>query len=60
MDQARFVFVSISVIALLASDGAGQTAYPMLMSLKPVAVQVGKTAEVTVSRATPWPAPIRC
>jgi hypothetical protein len=49
MDQARFAFVSISVIALLASDGAGQTAYPMLMSVKPVAVQVGKSAELTVS-----------
>lgn len=37
--------------ALLLKSGIaeGQTAYPMLMSLRPAAVQVGQTAEVAIS-----------
>ena len=33
---------------LVGSTGRAQTAYPMLMSLRPVAVQAGQTAEVEV------------
>jgi hypothetical protein len=33
----------------LAAPAAGQTSYPMLMSLKPVAVQAGATTECTVT-----------
>ena len=36
------------VICILAQPIRAQTAYPMLMSLRPVAVQVGQTAEVEV------------
>jgi hypothetical protein len=38
-------------LALLLESGIanGQTAYPMLMSLRPAAVQVGQMAEVTLS-----------
>src|SRR5947209_12045650 len=44
------VLMAAAVAALLGSQGVvAQTAYPMLMSVKPVAVQVGKTAEVTVN-----------
>ena len=33
----------------MAASSRADTAYPMLMSLRPVAVQVGTTAEMTVS-----------
>lgn len=36
-------------VVLLAASADGQTSYPMLMDLHPVAVQVGTTAELTVS-----------
>jgi hypothetical protein len=49
MHQARLASLSIVVTALLIGDSAAQTAYPMLMSVKPVAVQVGKSAELTIS-----------
>ena len=40
----------VAAIGLLpASWASAQTAYPMLMSLRPVAVQAGQTAEVIVS-----------
>jgi hypothetical protein len=38
-----------AVFLLPASWSSAQTAYPMLMSLRPVAVQAGQAAEVTVS-----------
>jgi hypothetical protein len=40
------IALSFSLSAALAH---GQTAYPMLMSLRPAAVQVGQSAEVTIS-----------
>src|SRR5207244_4890029 len=38
-----------ALLAMSAAQCGAQTAYPMLMSLRPVGVQVGTTAEVTVS-----------
>src|ERR1041385_8242708 len=39
-----------ALAALITSPSVlAQTAYPMLMSLQPVAVQAGTTAEITVS-----------
>ncbi len=38
----------VLVTALFAADAWGQTSYPMLMSLKPTAVQVGQAAEVVI------------
>lgn len=42
--------VTLACIALacFARDASAQTSYPMLMSAKPVALQVGTTAEVTI------------
>src|SRR5439155_648569 len=38
------------ILALVIAQGvSAQTAFPMLMSLKPVAVQVGTTSEITVN-----------
>ena len=42
----HLVSLLICVIALLPLTAIAQTGYPMLMSLKPVAVQAGQTAEV--------------
>ncbi|TXT32219.1 MAG: pre-peptidase [Planctomycetota bacterium] len=43
-------FVVTAIVALgIASTASAQTAFPMLMSLKPVAVQVGTTSEITVN-----------
>lgn len=36
-------------VATVSQSVSAQTAYPMLMSLKPVAVQVGTTSEITVN-----------
>lgn len=44
----RFIVVAIAVVGVAATASA-QTAFPMLMSLKPVAVQVGTTSEITVN-----------
>ena len=44
----RFIAAAIATVGFTASASA-QTAYPMLMSLKPVAVQVGTTSEITVN-----------
>src|SRR5712671_6530167 len=50
MNTARLVALCATLAFVApASKCAGQTAYPMLMSLRPVAVQVGTTAELTVS-----------
>lgn len=45
----RTSLLSLVVIGLCAATVAAQTSYPMVMSLKPVAVQVGTTAECEVS-----------
>ncbi len=48
----RFTFCFITTVISLvgfAEPASAQTAFPMLMSLKPVAVQVGTTSEVTVN-----------
>jgi hypothetical protein len=42
------LLLSVMVVALLAASASGQTSYPMLMSLKPVAIQAGTTAECEV------------
>jgi hypothetical protein len=51
--KGRWQFVSAMLMTGVAISSAftahAQTAYPMLMSVRPVAVQVGTTAEVTVS-----------
>ncbi len=47
-DSVRRCIVSLFVV-LAARSAHAQTAYPMLMSLRPVAVQVGQTAEATVN-----------
>ncbi len=44
----RFVVTAIAVLGITTTASA-QTAFPMLMSLKPVAVQVGTTSEITVN-----------
>ncbi len=44
-----YVLVPVIGLLLLASAAPGQTAYPMLMSAKPVAVQVGTSGECTVN-----------
>src|SRR5438309_9091301 len=41
--------IAYCLVAALAGRVSGQTAYPMLMSVKPIAVQQGTTAEVTVT-----------
>jgi hypothetical protein len=43
--------ITVAVVVFVASIdiASAQTAYPMLMSLKPVAVQVGTTSEITVN-----------
>lgn len=42
------IYVAL-VLAIPARSASAQSAFPMLMSLKPVAVQVGTTSEVTVN-----------
>src|SRR5262245_56159873 len=50
MNVVRLLSLCIAlVLGSVASQCAAQTAYPMLMSLRPIAVQVGTTAELTVS-----------
>jgi hypothetical protein len=49
MTRAFIVFMWVTLLGLPAAPSAAQTAYPMLMSLRPVAVQAGATAEVTIS-----------
>lgn len=44
----RLIFALALIVSCVHSASA-QTAFPMLMSLKPVAVQVGTTSEVTVN-----------
>lgn len=43
------LIVATVLVATCSDELLAQTAYPMLMSTKPVAVQVGTTAEATVS-----------
>jgi hypothetical protein len=40
--------VGLAVVLLTSSSALAQTSYPMLMSLKPVAIQVGTTSECEV------------
>ncbi|MEX2026431.1 MAG: hypothetical protein WEH44_04005 [Pirellulaceae bacterium] len=42
-------FVSVVACCLFSAVASAQTAYPMLMSAKPVAVQVGTSGECTVN-----------
>lgn len=47
----RFALVVLSAVIVItqsATSVSGQTSYPMLMSLKPVAIQVGTTSECEV------------
>ncbi len=45
----RRLVLAVSLIAACTQTVSAQTAFPMVMSLKPVAVQVGTTSEVTVN-----------
>lgn len=45
----RRLVLAVSLIAACAQTASAQTAFPMLMSLKPVAVQLGTTSEITVN-----------
>ncbi len=49
--MARVIFgIALTFVgAYSTSTASAQTAFPMLMSLKPVAVQVGTTSEITVN-----------
>lgn len=49
--MARVIFgIALTFVgACFTSSACAQTAFPMLMSLKPVAVQVGTTSEITVN-----------
>src|SRR5207302_3527207 len=52
MTKARRIWVALlasTALALTRAPGFAQTAYPMLMSVKPVAVQAGTTTEVVVN-----------
>ncbi len=42
----RNLLLLLALIALVANTARAQTGYPMVMSLKPVAVQIGQSAEV--------------
>lgn len=44
----RLRFGLVCVLLLLASKARAETAYPMLMSIKPVAAQVGQASEHTI------------
>src|SRR5438046_2267636 len=46
---AHRLLLSLLVAGSITGTGAAQTAYPMLMSLRPVAVQVGTTVEATIN-----------
>jgi len=46
--SAALIYLCPAVVLCLVNPCGAQTAYPMLMSLRPVAVQVGQTAEVEV------------
>jgi hypothetical protein len=41
-------FISLCVLCVLCGKSLGETSYPMVMCLRPVAVQVGKTSECEV------------
>ena len=45
----RRLVLAVSLIVACTQTVSAQTAFPMLMSLKPVAVQIGTTSEVTVN-----------
>ena len=49
MRWPTIVVVPLAAMAFAARIASAQTAYPMLMSLKPAAVQVGQSAEVTAN-----------
>jgi hypothetical protein len=44
-----FLFAIASLFAFCAATARAQTSYPMLMSLKPVAAQVGQSSEHTIN-----------
>jgi len=47
--------VSLLALMLMVSTSMAQTSYPMLMTLEPIAIQVGTSAEMTVkSRSSMW------
>src|SRR5687768_4093239 len=40
--------IGLLVIVLAATSARAETAYPMLMSIKPIAAQIGQTSEHTI------------
>jgi hypothetical protein len=49
MKNWAIAMAALGLVVSCASVAQAETAYPMVMSLKPAAVQVGQTAEVTVN-----------
>ncbi len=47
--KSHWIVIALLVFSIGAEEVLAQTAFPMLMSLKPVAVQIGTTSEVTVN-----------
>ena len=47
--KRHWIVIALLMFASGAEEVLAQTAFPMLMSLKPVAVQIGTTSEVTVN-----------
>ena len=46
---------SLLILLLMVPVGIAQTSYPMLMTLQPVAIQVGTSADMVVkSRSSMW------
>ncbi len=46
---------SLLALMLMVSTSMAQTSYPMLMTLEPIAIQVGTSAEMVVkSRSSMW------
>ncbi len=49
------IFNSSLILILMAAVGFAQTSYPMLMTLEPIAIQVGTSSEMVVkSRSSMW------
>ena len=42
------IFNSSLILILMAAVGFAQTSYPMLMTLEPIAIQVGTSSEMVV------------
>ena len=51
----RRIGPSLLILIMVAGSAIAQTSYPMLMTLQPIAIQVGTTSEMVVkSRYSMW------